>query len=84
MMTETDRSTFFISLGTGLIRDKTGSYPICIHAQTFCIFLCCLAWTIEYVIDYIRSRKEDDSEPKTIDTTTATTNSTATTPGNNK
>lgn len=66
----------------GLIRDKTQSYPICIHAQTFCIFLCCLAWTIEYVIDYVRSRKED--EAKTIDTTTATTNSTATTPGNTK
>lgn len=68
----------------GLIRDKTQSYPICIHAQTVCIFLCCLAWTIEYVIDYVRSRKNDESDAKTNETTTATTNSTATTPGNNK
>lgn len=68
----------------GLIRDKTGSYPICIHAQTFCIFLCLLAWSIEYIIGYVRARKEDENDAKTAETTTATTNSTVTTPGNSK
>lgn len=69
---------------SGWIRDYSGSYPICIHAQTFCIFLCCLAWTIEYIINYVREHKKDDCELKTTDTATATTNSTVTTPGNNK
>lgn len=41
----------------GLIRDVTQSYPICIHAQSVCIFLCGIAWCIEYVIDYSRRRK---------------------------
>ncbi|XP_031622838.1 uncharacterized protein LOC116340468 [Contarinia nasturtii] len=68
----------------GLIRDATDSYPICIHAQSFCIFLCCLAWSIEYILSYIRKHKDDDSEPKTTETMTATTNSTVTTPGNTK
>lgn len=79
-------TTFVLCLRLGLIRDATGSYPICIHAQTFCIFLCLLAWSIEYIIDYVRARKEeeDESDSKTADTTTATTNSTVTTPGNTK
>lgn len=71
---------FFISIG--LIRDATGSYPICIHAQTVCIFLCCLAWTIEYVISRVRNAKKDDSEQ--ITSATLTTSSTVTTPGNVK
>lgn len=73
-----------ISISVGLIRDTTGSYPLCIHSQTVCIFVCLLAWTIEYVISFIRTRKIDDSDEKTTATTTATTNSTVTTPGNTK
>ena len=42
----------------GLIRDVTNSYPICIHAQSVCIFLCGAAWSIEYLIEFIQQRKE--------------------------
>lgn len=62
----------------GFIRDFTGSYAICIHSQTVCIFLCCLAWTIEYIIFRIRANGDDSEQ---VTSTTATTNSTVTTPG---
>lgn len=65
----------------GLIRDKSGSYPLCIHSQTFCIALCCISWTIEFIIVRVRRSKADDNEQTS---TTATTNSTVTTPGNTK
>lgn len=45
------------SILSGLIRDVTDSYPICIHAQSVCIILCGLAWTIEYFIEYLQLRK---------------------------
>lgn len=65
----------------GLIRDKSGSYPLCIHSQTFCIALCCISWIIEFIIVRLRRTNSDDNEQTS---TTATTNSTVTTPGNAK
>ncbi|GAB0100905.1 Major facilitator superfamily [Sergentomyia squamirostris] len=52
------KAIFVVALGPliGVIRDLTGSYPICIHAQTCCIMMCCLAWSIEYLWKYF-SRK---------------------------
>ncbi|KAJ8947363.1 hypothetical protein NQ318_002889 [Aromia moschata] len=50
----------------GQIRDKTGSFPICLHSQTFLIMLCCLAWTIEYAVRYFRTRSaESDTDTTT-------------------
>uniref|UniRef100_A0A7G3ARK7 Putative monocarboxylate transporter n=1 Tax=Lutzomyia longipalpis TaxID=7200 RepID=A0A7G3ARK7_LUTLO len=52
------KAIFVVALGPliGVIRDITGSYPICIHAQTFCIMMCCLAWTIELLWKYFSRR----------------------------
>lgn len=44
---------------TGLIRDITGSYPLCIHSQSVCIFICCAAWTIEYIVLKLRAKKPE-------------------------
>lgn len=41
----------------GLIRDLTDSYPICIHTQSVCIMICALAWGIEYLVEFIQSRR---------------------------
>ncbi|XP_018573020.1 monocarboxylate transporter 5 [Anoplophora glabripennis] len=50
----------------GQIRDSTKSFPICLHSQTFFIMLCCLAWTIEYLIKYFRTRSaESDTDTTT-------------------
>ncbi|XP_067639326.1 monocarboxylate transporter 7 isoform X2 [Eurosta solidaginis] len=56
------KALFVICLGPliGLIRDLTNSYPICIHAQTVCIFLCVFAWSIEYAVTYLQERKAKD------------------------
>ncbi|KAG4068632.1 hypothetical protein HA402_002323 [Bradysia odoriphaga] len=43
----------------GLIRDVTGSYPLCIHSQSVCIFICCIAWIIEYVVLKCRAKKPE-------------------------
>ncbi|XP_037813078.1 uncharacterized protein LOC119604498 [Lucilia sericata] len=53
------KAVFVICFGPliGLIRDLTNSYPICIHAQSVCILLCGVAWTIEYFIEYMQLRK---------------------------
>lgn len=50
----------------GQIRDATKSYPICLHSQTFLIMLCCIAWIIEYLIKYFRTRSaESDTDTTT-------------------
>ncbi|XP_066994367.1 monocarboxylate transporter 9 [Anabrus simplex] len=53
------KGIFIIALGPviGVIRDKTESYPICIHFQTLFIFLCPFAWGIEYLVCKLRSRR---------------------------
>lgn len=44
----------------GAIRDWTGSYPICIHAQSVCIYICAIAWSIEYLWKYLKAKKQVD------------------------
>lgn len=39
-------------LFTGLVRDLTNSYPICIHVQNIPIGMCIIAWVIEYVAKF--------------------------------
>ncbi|XP_064556685.1 uncharacterized protein LOC135441134 [Drosophila montana] len=53
------KALFVISFGPliGLIRDLTDSYPICIHTQSVCILICALAWGIEYLVEFIQSRR---------------------------
>ncbi|KAH8342654.1 hypothetical protein KR067_008409 [Drosophila pandora] len=53
------KALFVISFGPliGLIRDITDSYPICIHTQSVCIMMCAFAWGIEYLVEYIHSRR---------------------------
>ncbi|EDW05626.1 uncharacterized protein LOC6586012 [Drosophila mojavensis] len=53
------KALFVISFGPliGLIRDLTESYPICIHAQSVCIMICAVAWGIEYLVEFIQSRR---------------------------
>ncbi|KAL5278638.1 hypothetical protein ACFFRR_003333 [Megaselia abdita] len=48
----------------GAIRDYTGSFPACIHAQSGCILLCALAWTIEYIIEFVQSKKKQNQIEK--------------------
>ncbi|XP_016949536.1 uncharacterized protein LOC108024198 [Drosophila biarmipes] len=53
------KALFVITFGPliGLIRDVTDSYPICIHTQSVCIMICAVAWGIEYLVEYIQSRR---------------------------
>lgn len=53
------KALFVVAFGPliGAIRDWTDSYAICIHSQSFCIFLCILAWSIELLVKRCRSRK---------------------------
>ncbi|KAH8291649.1 hypothetical protein KR018_010116 [Drosophila ironensis] len=53
------KALFVVSFGPliGLIRDLTDSYPICIHTQSVCIMICAFAWGIEYLVEYIHSRR---------------------------
>ncbi|KMZ10600.1 uncharacterized protein Dsimw501_GD28488 [Drosophila simulans] len=53
------KALFVITFGPliGLIRDLTDSYPICIHTQSVCIMICATAWGIEYLVEYIQSRR---------------------------
>lgn len=46
------KGCFIVGLGplVGWIRDVTGSYPICIHTQSFMIIMCVVAWSIEHII----------------------------------
>uniref|UniRef100_A0AAG5DNP6 Major facilitator superfamily (MFS) profile domain-containing protein n=1 Tax=Anopheles atroparvus TaxID=41427 RepID=A0AAG5DNP6_ANOAO len=53
------KAVFVIAFGPliGAIRDWTDSYAICIHSQSFCIFLCIMAWSIELLVKRCRSKK---------------------------
>lgn len=55
------KAVFVTALGPviGAIRDVTGSFPICIHAQSVCIFVCVIAWGIEYLLQYLKSKKPE-------------------------
>ncbi|XP_068159109.1 monocarboxylate transporter 9 [Drosophila tropicalis] len=70
------KALFVISFGPliGLIRDVTDSYPICIHTQSICILMCAFAWGIEYLVEYIQSRRRtaDAAQVPTQDATSAT------------
>lgn len=61
------KGLFVVALGPllGYIRDATQSYPICLHSQTFLIMLCCLAWSIEYIICWFKTRTKDASSDTT-------------------
>lgn len=54
----------------GIIRDATGSFPICLHSQSFLIMLCCVAWSIEYIVVWMKNR---DKGSETSSDVTATT-----------
>ncbi|XP_046994385.1 monocarboxylate transporter 5-like [Schistocerca americana] len=64
------KGIFIVALGPvlGVIRDATGSYPLCIHAQTVCVFLCIIAWGIEYIVVYLHSRTKKNEEPQVAET----------------
>lgn len=47
----------------GLIRDVTGSYPLCIHSQSFCIAMCCFIWIIEYFVIRFKERRNESVDP---------------------
>ncbi|XP_055586142.1 uncharacterized protein LOC129738856 [Uranotaenia lowii] len=59
------KGVFVIAFGPliGAIRDWTDSYPICIHAQSVCIFTCVFAWLIEFAIRRIRNKKVVEANP---------------------
>jgi len=47
----------------GVIRDVSGSYPLCIHSQSLLIFICIAAWAIEYLVTRRSSNtKQDNTE----------------------
>lgn len=58
------KAVFVVAFGPliGAIRDLTESFPICIHSQSVCIYLCVIAWSIEYLIDYLRNKKKNNLE----------------------
>nr|CAD7258213.1 unnamed protein product [Timema shepardi] len=45
---------------SGVIRDVTGSYAACIHSQTVLVYTCCIAWGIEYLFVFLRSKKKQE------------------------
>ncbi|KAM8720342.1 hypothetical protein ACLKA7_006393 [Drosophila subpalustris] len=53
------KALFVICFGPliGLIRDVTDSYPICIHTQSVFIMICAFAWGIEYLVEFVQSRR---------------------------
>ncbi|KAL3266168.1 hypothetical protein HHI36_010352 [Cryptolaemus montrouzieri] len=59
------KGLFVVALGPvlGIIRDSTESFPMCLHSQTFLIMLCCAAWSLEYSIRYLKSRKKENEPP---------------------
>ncbi|KAF5303575.1 hypothetical protein FQR65_LT08176 [Abscondita terminalis] len=61
------KALFVVALGPllGYIRDSTRSYPLCLHSQTFLIMLCCLAWSVEYIVCWLKTRTEDTSSDTT-------------------
>ncbi|XP_055841272.1 uncharacterized protein LOC129908645 [Episyrphus balteatus] len=62
------KAVFVICFGPliGAIRDLTQSYPICIHAQSVCIYICSIAWGTEYLLTYLRSRKKNKEQQNDI------------------
>ncbi|XP_030244867.1 uncharacterized protein LOC115564554 [Drosophila navojoa] len=78
------KALFVISFGPliGLIRDLTKSYPICIHAQSVCIMICAVAWGIEYLVEFIQSRRRtaDVSQEGAAEAASASASATATAP----
>ncbi|CAH0561107.1 unnamed protein product [Brassicogethes aeneus] len=63
------KGLFVVFMGPilGIIRDATGSFPLCLHCQTFLLMFCVMVWSIEYAIIYLRSRDADSD----TDTSTA-------------
>uniref|UniRef100_A0A182QNB6 Major facilitator superfamily (MFS) profile domain-containing protein n=1 Tax=Anopheles farauti TaxID=69004 RepID=A0A182QNB6_9DIPT len=62
------KAVFVIAFGPliGAIRDWTDSYPICIHSQSFCIFLCVAAWSVELLVKRCRTKKIVQANPPTV------------------
>ncbi|KAK9870218.1 hypothetical protein WA026_006303 [Henosepilachna vigintioctopunctata] len=62
------KGLFVVALGPilGFIRDATGSFPMCLHSQTFLIMMCCVAWSIEYMIVYLKSRRKEINVPPPV------------------
>ncbi|XP_065159545.1 uncharacterized protein [Atheta coriaria] len=61
------KGLFVVTFGPilGIIRDSTDSYPICLHSQTFLIMMCVLAWSIEYIYWYWKSRSNEETDSDT-------------------
>ncbi|KAJ3657860.1 hypothetical protein Zmor_009636 [Zophobas morio] len=62
------KGLFVVAIGPllGIIRDTTKSFPICLHSQTCLIFICCVAWSIEYAFRFFRTRSvESDTDTTT-------------------
>ncbi|XP_052900185.1 uncharacterized protein LOC128306653 [Anopheles moucheti] len=59
------KAVFVIAFGPliGAIRDWTDSYAICIHSQSFCIFLCVAAWSVELLVKRCRTKKIVEANP---------------------
>uniref|UniRef100_A0A182MZR4 Major facilitator superfamily (MFS) profile domain-containing protein n=1 Tax=Anopheles dirus TaxID=7168 RepID=A0A182MZR4_9DIPT len=59
------KAVFVIAFGPliGAIRDWTDSYPVCIHSQSFCIFLCVAAWSVELLAKRCRTKKIVEANP---------------------
>ncbi|XP_053658930.1 uncharacterized protein LOC128707996 [Anopheles marshallii] len=59
------KAVFVILFGPliGAIRDWTDSYAICIHSQSFCIFLCVAAWSVELLVKRCRTKKIVEANP---------------------
>ncbi|XP_055640027.1 uncharacterized protein LOC129777635 isoform X2 [Toxorhynchites rutilus septentrionalis] len=59
------KGVFVIAFGPliGAIRDWTDSFPICIHTQSVCIFLCVFAWLIEFLVKRLQTKKVVEANP---------------------
>ncbi|XP_058814199.1 uncharacterized protein LOC131678155 [Topomyia yanbarensis] len=62
------KGLFVIALGPliGAIRDWTDSFPICIHSQSVCIFMCVFAWLSEFAIKRFRAKKVIEANPSVV------------------
>lgn len=52
----------------GVIRDVSGSYPLCIHSQTLLIVICVAAWAIEYLVTRRSTNTKQDNTDNTDNT----------------
>ncbi|PNF41712.1 hypothetical protein B7P43_G03459 [Cryptotermes secundus] len=61
------KGLFIAALGPvgGVIRDVSGSFPLCIHSQTLMIFICLVAWGIEYLVTMTSSSSKQDNTDNT-------------------